>query len=123
MIIIDMKVDTNEIRNKYQKAFSKGGEIQRYIDTEVLKGIEPYIPYDEGQLTSSAISNTVIGSGLIIWDTPYAKNLFYGKTKNGQDMVYQQQIHPLAGRNWTERYKADQMETLREGVIRRINKL
>lgn len=123
MIIIDVKHDFNGIRDKYTKAFSVGGEIQSYIDEQVLKGIEPYIPYDEGKLTDSGIANTKIGDGLIIWNTPYARQMWHGKSASGNDLNYQQGVHPLAGKYWAERYKADHMLELKGKVIRRINML
>lgn len=82
----------------------EGGRVQQMIDAEVLKNIEGYIPLDvagiyesPGALINSGILNTVIGSGEIIWDTPYARNLYYHDT-------YQFQGAPLRGAYWADRY-------------------
>lgn len=58
----------------------EGGEIQKTIDQFVLEQSEPYIPMDDArQLILSGTDATKIGSGEVIWDTPYANYLYEGK--------------------------------------------
>ena len=54
-----------------------GGAVQRFIDSEVLRLCEPRIPRDNGILIKSGTINTVIGSGQVIYDTPYARRWYY----------------------------------------------
>ena len=56
-----------------KRNLEKGGTVQRYIDSEVIRQCEPYVPFDEGTLTRSASLATRIGSGLVIYNTPYAR--------------------------------------------------
>lgn len=55
------------------------GEVQRYIDSEVIRLMGPYTPFRSGTLERSAIVNTVIGSGKIKQATPYARYLYFGE--------------------------------------------
>ena len=55
----------------------EGGEIHKYIDSEVLRLCEPYVPWGEGDLNDSGTLNTVIGSGKVVYDTPYARRWHY----------------------------------------------
>ena len=54
-------------------------EVQKYIDNECIKLMSPYTPFLTGNLEKSAIRNTVIGSGRITQNTPYARYLYYGE--------------------------------------------
>lgn len=62
----------------------EGGPVQQKIDETVLDVCEPYIPMDlsngsssEG-LIHSGRTHTVIGSGEVIWETPYAHYVHEG---------------------------------------------
>lgn len=54
-----------------------GGLVQQFIDSEVLRKCDPYVPRDNGILIDSGILNTVIGSGEVVYDTPYARRWYY----------------------------------------------
>ena len=62
----------------FDRVFAPGGELQKRIDAALLEGMEPYLPHDTGMLRNSGIINTVIGSGELVWRTPYARYLYYG---------------------------------------------
>lgn len=109
----------------------KGGLIQKVIDTEIIRWCTDYVPFDEGVLTQSAYTATQIGSGLIVYDTPYARYQYYGevygpnflvtiggekvwrsppgikKHPTGRKMNYNLEKHPNAGSHWFERAMAD----------------
>lgn len=78
------------------------GKVQKMIDNDVLKFSEPYIPFDTGMLRNSGISATVIGSGEVKWNTPYAKRQYY-TNKGGEG---------LRGKMWFERMKADRIDDI-----------
>ena len=59
--------------------FGIGEAVQKQVDESVLKYCEPYLPFDRGILRDSGYTATVIGSGKVIWDTPYARYQYYGK--------------------------------------------
>lgn len=54
-------------------------DILEFTGSEVLRICDPYIPFDRGQLKASGTENTVLGSGEVTWETPYARYMYYGK--------------------------------------------
>lgn len=73
---------------------------QQFLDNEVLKDSTPYVPMRTGALMRSGISNTVPGSGVVKWNTPYCRDCYY-KNRN-----YNKTHHPLATSKWFEHAKA-----------------
>lgn len=67
-------------------------EIKEFIDSEVLRICDPYIPFESGQLKASGQENTIIGSGKVVWDTPYARYLYHGKLM----------VDPDTGSSWAK---------------------
>lgn len=67
---------------KYSHKFNKA---QAFVDSEVLRLCDPYIPFDSGVLKGSGVISTVIGNGEVIWNTPYAKYQYYGKLMLTED--------------------------------------
>ena len=55
-----------------------GDKLQKEADAMILESIEAYIPMGDGILIKSGIAHTRIGSGKLIWRTPYARYLYYG---------------------------------------------
>jgi hypothetical protein len=82
---------------KWQKRYSNA---QKFVDSEVLRLCEPYVPLLTGMLIKSGILGTEIGSGLVRWIAPYARYQYYldRKTKS--------QTGPLRGSLWFHRMKA-----------------
>lgn len=87
--------DTVKILSK--RGLEPGGKVQRFIDSEVLRLCEPYVPRDQGILIDSGVSNTEIGSGVVSYDTPYARRWYYEPA--------QFQGAPKRGNYWFERMK------------------
>lgn len=110
-----------------------GGYVQKTIDAAVIRECFPYLPFDEGILAGSANTATKIGSGEVIYDTPYARYLYYGEvygpnipiTENGtivgywsppekhgtgRQLQYSTEKHPMAGSHWFDRAMADHGE-------------
>ena len=71
------------------------GEVQKFIDSEVLRYCEPLVPFDQGTLIQSGIINTVVGSGKVQYRTPYARRWYY--------MPAHFQEAPRRGNYWFER--------------------
>lgn len=117
-----------------------GGKVQKFIDAEIIRQCEPYVPFDEGILNASASMETDIGSGLVVYDTPYAHYQYYGvvygpnipmmiggeltfrspsgatKVPTGQKLTYNKEKHPLAGSFWFERMVADHKDDILKGA-------
>lgn len=51
---------------------------QMKLDQQVITDSNFYCPLKTGTLQKSAIINTVLGSGLVKWRTPYARRQYYG---------------------------------------------
>ena len=64
-----------EVRN----ATRTGSRLQQAWDKFLIGEFEPYVPMETGMLIRSAMLATTIGSGEIIYHTPYSKYLYYGK--------------------------------------------
>ena len=122
MINIKLDIDLSGLE-KYENAFKVGGPLQTHLDNMIIKGILPYLPLDKGRLTVSGFVCSNPGTGLITWSTPYAKAVWFGKTKDGKDMKFNNSIHRLAGPMWAERYKTDNKEMLRREIIRKVKGL
>jgi hypothetical protein len=82
---------------KWQKKFNA---VQYYVDSEVLRLCEPYIPLRSGMLVMSGILGTKLGSGKVTWIAPYSHRQYYATRKPGSE------TGPLRGPFWFERMKA-----------------
>ncbi len=87
----------SSFRNRWQGQYSAA---QKFMDSEVLKDCEPYIPLRTGTLIKSGILGTDIGSGQVQWIAPYSKARYYSKSKVGTE------TGRLRGPQWFERAKA-----------------
>ena len=90
------------------RGLDDGGEVQKFIDSECLKLCEPKVPKDTGALINSGIINTVIGSGEIKYNTPYARRWYY------RDANFQEA--PERGTYWFERMKAQYKKQILDGA-------
>lgn len=110
------------------------GPVQKAVDAEVIRQCEPYVPFDTGALSRSANLATKVGSGEVVYDTPYAHYQYYGevygpnflvevggemvwrspkdgkKTPTGRKLQYDKEVRPQAGSFWFERAMADHKE-------------
>lgn len=71
---------------------------QEFVDSEVLRRCAPYVPRDTGELIRSGTRETRLGSGRVIYRTPYARRWYYRPAN----------FHgaPKRGNYWFERMKA-----------------
>lgn len=112
-IEFDGKLELDPIEKILKKrGLEDGGRVQQFIDSEVLRRCDPYVPRDNGILIKSGTLNTVIGSGEVVWDTPYARRWYY-EPANFQGA-------PQRGNYWFERMKN---EGGREAILRGAAKL
>ena len=110
------------------------GRAQKYVDNEVLRLSDPYLPHQTGMLRDSGLHGTDVGSGKVVWNSPYAKFLYYGKVmlgieshspwaksgekkvKTSRDLTYHGA--PKRGAFWFERMKADHLQEILKGLAR-----
>lgn len=106
-----------EMELKWNEGFGKEmsqkfNNVQQYVDSEVLRKCQPYVPFDTGILDQSGIMNTRIGSGQVIYRTPYARRWYYINAKF--------QGAPQRGKQWFERMKNDGGK---EAILREAKKI
>ena len=79
--------------------------LQPILDMQVLKDSNYYAPMDTGNLMSSGITGSNIGSGQLLWTAPYAKKMYYGVGYN-----FSKDSNPNARAKWFEEAKAKKMK-------------
>lgn len=90
------------------KGLDPSGDVQRFHTQNVLRRIQRYMPYREGDTIKIMIAQTDISKPEIVLDVPYAKYLFYGKAMEGpppkvvtdRDLNYTKTKNPQAGPRW-----------------------
>lgn len=126
-------ISTDEFIKKF--GVGEGGHVQKTVDAAVIRECFPYVPFDEGILAGSANTATKIGSGEVVYDTPYARYQYYGevygpnipKVENGEivgywsppekhptgaQLQYNTDKNPLAGSHWFDRAMADRKDDI-----------
>lgn len=116
------------------------GKVQKFIDQECIRLMDPYTPRVNGELIKATTMGTRIGSGHIEQVAPQARYLYYGKlmvssvtgssyAKKGEgkvltdkDLEYDTSKNPLAGSYWFERMKADRKEQILRGAQKMANR-
>lgn len=84
-------------RPGWQARFS---DAQRFVDSEVLRLSEPFVPMQTGMLKKSGLLGTDVGSGEVKWIAPYARKQYYSPREPGSE------TGPDRGPQWFERMKA-----------------
>ncbi len=100
---LNKEYTVSRFNSRYQQA-------QTYLDNEVLKDCTPYVPMRTGALVRSGMDATVLGSGRVVWNTPYASRCYYNQMNFSKDK------HPLACSHWFEVAKASNKGKWIEGV-------
>ncbi len=132
MMDVDIKWDPQAVRERLSKA-------QKFIDSECIRQMKPYTPFRTGMLERSATLGTVIGSGHIVYNSPYARYQYYGvvygpnipiyengilvgfrspkqKHKTNRMLTYSKARHPQAQRLWFETMKKKHGEAILRGA-------
>jgi len=104
------KVELKFATNFGSKRSASLADAQKFIDSETLRGCQPYIPLLTGTLIKSGILATVIGSGSVEWNTPYARYQYYLPRPVGTE------TGPLRGPSWFERWKTDHVSEVIAGA-------
>ena len=131
-----------------EHGLNDGGEVQKFIDNEVMRQSLPYMPNMNGVLQNAMMSQTVIGSGEIRQNTPYARYQYYGMLfvdpitlkgsfydartgrhwsrkgvakipdPNGRTLTYNTSKNALAGSHWFDRAMKDHGESIGRAAAR-----
>lgn len=68
-------IDTKKIVNHYEQ---KSKRAQMALDAMVMNDSNYFCPLDSSELQKSVIGNSKLGSGLLSWNTDYARRQYYG---------------------------------------------
>ncbi len=71
-------------------------EARRVISNEFLKDSNKYARHDTGEMIKSSIRSSNIDEGELIWDTPYARRVYYRGTPSTDK-------NPNASLQWARR--------------------
>lgn len=114
------------------RGLEPSGKVQKFIDNEMIKVMNPLTPRENDVLIDSVILGTVIGSGELVYVDPKARYHYYGKlmvspttgssyAKKGEkkiltdkDMNYNGA--PQRGPFWFERGKSEHKADILEGA-------
>lgn len=105
----------NDVRRKFRHLST---EAQKVLDSEVLKSSNKRLPKDTGNLETSSITSTRLGSGRIIWDTVYARRLYYNPQYN-----FSKDKNPLAQGLWFQVAKASDLKKWLQEIKRRTKQI
>lgn len=95
----DYKKVMSQINDSVQELADKSLEKAIWaVSQEALKDSNKYIPFDTGALLRSSIVETFATKGLIQYNTPYAKRLYYGISLN-----FSKDANPQASAYWWEK--------------------
>ncbi len=95
----------------WQGAFHQA---QWFVDNEVLRLSEPFIPLKTGTMIKSGILGTEVGSGLVSWIAPYSVYQYYMTNRKTKS-----ETGPLRGSFWFERMK----QLYRKAILRGARKI
>jgi hypothetical protein len=88
---------------------------QKWLDNEVLKDCDPYVPMATGNLRNSGIRGTQIGSGNVVYNAPYAASCYYAESR-----TFSKSKHPQASAQWFEKAKAVNAESWRREAAKLV---
>lgn len=101
MIKMNVSVDLSNMKPNLQKQMKR---MQVALDTQVLKDSNYYAPQTDGALITSSLIASQIGSGILMWDMPYARRLYYNPQYN-----FSTDRNPNARGLWFEAAKAERI--------------
>lgn len=78
---IDVQFSSGELLRRFEQ---RRDTAQVWLDSEILRSTEPFVPMDQGDLIGSGVRGTVPGSGLIVYNSPYAHYHYVGLVRVGR---------------------------------------
>ena len=91
--------------------------MQNLVTDEVMKNLPDFMPRGSGELIKSMRKTA---PNRIRVQTPYARFLFFGKTRTGKHVQYNRDKNPGAGPHWDRRMVAERGRAITEKVKRKI---
>lgn len=84
-----MSVELTSNVKEYEKRFDELAEKAKYLlSSQILGDSNRYVRADKWNLRDSSIAKSVPKDGLLVWDTPYAKRVYYTGTPSHDENPY-----------------------------------
>lgn len=95
---------------KIRLGIDANGKVQRFATHTCRLHMDKYLPFDKGRLSDTVDEQ----ANYIIYVQPYSEIVYYG-IRNGKDLNYQKDKHPLAGPYWDKRmWSAEGKDVIKE---------
>lgn len=103
---VSFRFETDSVDKLISKrGLEPNGRVQKFVDSEVMRHMEKYMPKLTGTMINSMILATRVGSGEVEVNTPYARRVSKKARSNG-----------LRGARFFERMKADCADDILRGA-------
>lgn len=96
-----------------ERGLQKGGKVQKFIDSECIRHMDKYTPFQTGFLKRSVILGSVIGSGILRYVAPYSRSVYYNNAGRGVEGTAR---GGRRGRRWFEVMKTFHLSEIIEGA-------
>ena len=105
---IKIEFDMAKLERKFG---SREKAAQAFLDNEVIKDTDAYVRYRSGALARSVQTASKVGQGLVVYDTPYAKRVYYDNKS-----IVSKDVHRHATALWFEASKKKNIGSWMKGV-------
>lgn len=103
-----VEFDPQKLVRKYQ---NRAKVAQIVLDESVMKDTDEFVRFRSGVLARSAQTASRIGQGAIIYDTPYARKVYYDTHSH-----VTRDVHPKATPKWFEASKQKNIKSWTKAV-------
>ena len=93
---IELDLDIGKIETRLSERIRR---TQKELDAQVMKDSNYFIPKRDGDLERSVLQSR-LGEGFLVWDSVYARRLYYGVLFN-----FSKDVNPNARSKWFENAK------------------
>ena len=93
---------SSDLSGVYKKVEEKKKRAKQAMGQQIMKDSNYYAPMDTGDLINSALKASKLEEGLIIWDVPYARKLYWNPGLN-----FSKDKNPNARAMWFEAAKSN----------------
>lgn len=102
---------------KVRLGIEPNGRVQKFTTHTCRVHMDKYLPFDTGTLATTVEEK----SDEVIYEQPYAKTVYYG-VRNGKELNYQKDKHPLAGPYWDKRMVSAEIQDVVKEVQDYVDK-
>ena len=102
---------------KARLGLEPNGRAQKFFTHSCRLHMDKYLPFDTGTLATTADEQP----NAVIYEQPYAKVVYYG-VRNGKEINYHLDKHPLAGSYWDKRMVSAEMQDVVKEVQNYVNR-